>query len=85
MSLHRVIISLNIIRLVNQTQSRIIDGPEYASIDYPSEFPLQALQPRLIVGEQSQAILHVEYIPDEIVHETIDWPLKRGALEDRLR
>lgn len=66
-------------------QSRAIDGPDYPHIDYPEDWPLEALQPRLVVGEMAQAILHVEYIPEEIVTERASWALKRGVLEERLK
>ncbi|KIM24854.1 hypothetical protein M408DRAFT_26650 [Serendipita vermifera MAFF 305830] len=51
---------------------------------YPLAFPLEALQPQLIVGEVNQAIIHIEYIPESTKTEPVNWTLSRELLEGRL-
>jgi hypothetical protein len=54
-------------------------------IDYPEDLELSALQPQLVVGKLSQAIMSVEYISEEMVMEKITWKLKATVLEEHLR
>ncbi|PVF95046.1 hypothetical protein CPB86DRAFT_739378 [Serendipita vermifera] len=52
---------------------------------HPKEFPLNALEPRLIVGDIAQATLHVDYIPEEITNQVVEWEYKRSSMEAKLR
>ncbi|KAG8823849.1 hypothetical protein FRC17_009237 [Serendipita sp. 399] len=58
---------------------------EQPPIGYPSDFPLGALQPQLVVGEMSQALMSVDYIPEELVEDKIKWPYRRTVMEEKLR
>jgi hypothetical protein len=68
-----------------QIQHAAIRGHSVPPKKYPVDFPLEALQPQLVVGEVNQALMHIEYIPEAIITEKIVWELKRTVLEERLR
>ncbi|PVF98362.1 hypothetical protein CPB86DRAFT_825740 [Serendipita vermifera] len=59
-----------------------------ATLQRPAGFPLDisldALQPRVIAGETAQALLHVEFQPEETKKEPINEVLRPMALEEKL-
>ncbi|CCA69193.1 hypothetical protein PIIN_03093 [Serendipita indica DSM 11827] len=66
-------------------QDRIISVPSKPPRGYPPAYDLDALQPQLVVGDLTQAIMSVEYIPEELQEETIDWSFKRSVMEEKLK
>ncbi|PVF92927.1 hypothetical protein CPB86DRAFT_144289 [Serendipita vermifera] len=51
---------------------------------FPSDLPLDMLQPRVVVGETSQALLQVEFQPEEMKTVYIDEFIRGMALKDKL-
>ncbi|KAG8854044.1 hypothetical protein FRB91_004122 [Serendipita sp. 411] len=62
----------------------IIAEQERPPKKYPEHFPIDALQPRVLVGDLNQAIMRVDYVPEEIEKTKVVWRLKRSIMEDKL-
>jgi hypothetical protein len=53
--------------------------------DFPPELPLDVLQPRIVVGEISQALLQAQFQPKEMKSVQINETIREIALRDKLR
>ncbi|KAG8816259.1 hypothetical protein FRC17_000381 [Serendipita sp. 399] len=61
-----------------------IKGYDRPPRKYPEDFPLDALQPRVLVGDVNQAIMCAEYVPEELEKSKVTWSHKRNIMEDKL-
>jgi hypothetical protein len=52
---------------------------------FPSGLSLDVLQPRIVVGETSQALLEVQFIPREWISKAFKEDIREMALREKLR
>lgn len=62
-----------------------MEAPLASPPKFPDNLSLESLEPRLVVGDVSQAILHVDYIPEEIKTMQVNDDLRPVAFENRIR